>query len=166
VRPRDQPVVAAGDDETRLVDALGDAREAERCGALARLFGIRGARVMLDRLAGQGRQPVPVGGEVVRPAYPGDRAQALLERRGARRVVAAEADARRADALEVDVAPSSRRDGVEDRADRDLVVGPDVELEAGLALAGPVERERRHAALEEDVLPVEELLLRRVEAGD
>jgi hypothetical protein len=75
VRPRDQAVVAAGDDQARLVDALGHAVQAERRRALARLLGRRRARVVLDRLARERRQPVPVGGEVVRPAHAGDRTQ-------------------------------------------------------------------------------------------
>src|SRR5207253_4969707 len=99
--------------------------------------------------------------EVERPADADDRAQTLLVGRGARRVIAAEADPGGADAAEVDVVAS--RQVVEHGRHRPLVARLDVAREPGLPLPRPVERERREAPGEEDVLPAEELLLRRVE---
>ena len=110
----------------------------------ARLLGRGGAGVVLQRLARQRGQAVPVGAHVVRTADPGHRPDPRLERGGARRVVAAHAHADGADAVEVDVVAAGEH--VEHCGDRDLVVGADVEREAGLALARPVHRERRHAA--------------------
>ena len=109
-----------------------------------------------DGLARRLRQRVPAVAEVERTADPGCCSDAFLVRRGPRRVVAAErntGDADRAEAVDL----------VEHGADRTFVIRVDVRVQSGLALSGPVEGEGRKTAVEEDLLPVEELLLRRVE---
>ncbi len=118
---------------------------------------------MHERLARQRRQPRPALAEVIWPADRGDRPDARLEGRGARRVVAAQAHAGRPHAAEVQIAAGGQR--VEHRGDRYLVVRADVGRVSRLALPRPVERERRHPARQEGVLPAEELLLGRVQAG-
>src|ERR687887_98689 len=93
-----------------------------------------------------------------RPVELGDHGSEVeLERRGAGRVVAAEADSAGADG-------SLPRERVERSRDGSLVVGTDVRREAALALARAVEGECGEPAGEEDLFPVEELLLCRVEA--
>ena len=51
----------------------------------ARLVVVHGARVVAERLARRAREPIPALAEVVRPADPGDRAQAGFSGGGARR---------------------------------------------------------------------------------
>ena len=123
---------------------------------------VGGARVVADRVAGRRRHRVPARAEVEGAADADNRAQTLLVGRGTRRVVAAEADAGGADAIEVDVVASCKM--VEHCRHRPLVARLDVAREPRLPLPGTVERERREPPGEEDVLPAEELLLRRVEA--
>src|SRR5205814_4647268 len=77
---------------------------------------------------------------------------APLERRGARRVVAAERDAPDAGAPGIDVA--ARLQPVEHGLHRRFVLRADGEVVLGLALARAVEGERRYAAREETVLVV------------
>ena len=86
---------------------------------------------------------------------------ALLVRRGARRVVAAEAHAPDGDALRVEVV--ALLDPVAHRLRRALVVAADRDVVLGLALPRPVDGERRDAAREERLLVGVQLLLRRVE---
>ncbi len=71
----------------------------------------------------------------------------LLEGRGARRVVAAEAHAPQSDARGVEIAAG--RDEIDHRRDSGLVVAADRKIVFRLALAGPVEHEGRDAAIEE-----------------
>ena len=71
---------------------------------------LRGAMAAhAERLARQLRQAVPASFPVIRPAEREAGLDALLERRGARRVIAAEADAPQADARGVEIARASRR---------------------------------------------------------
>ena len=113
--------------------------------------------MVLERLLRQRRARVPHFAEAEGAADAESGGDPLLEGGRARRVVAAErhaGDADRRVPLQV----------VEQRRQRDFVVRMDVRRVARLALAGAVERERRHSTREEHVLPFEELLLRRVEA--
>src|SRR5205807_9735765 len=105
----------AGDEQQRLLDALGDAAEVELGRLRARLLRIRGARVMLERLPRQRRTGVPDVAEVERAADRRRRSHAGLERGRARRVVAAEADSGQPDGL-------VPLEVVECRADADLVI--------------------------------------------
>ena len=162
--PRDQAVEPAGDEQRGPVEPLEHAVEVERQRPLARIVAVARARLVRERLTRELRQRVPQLAEVERAADPGDGADPRLERRRARCVVAAEADAERADALEVEVLAAV--EPVEHRRDRDLVVGPDRQLVSALALPRAVERERRHAAAQEHLLEREELLLGRVQPGD
>ena len=130
--------------------------------ALAPLVLVARERLGHEGLARLRRPLVPDVAEPVGPAQPHAGLHPGLEGEHAQAVVAAEAHPEQADPVEVEVrAPGS----VEHGGDRDVVVGADRQLVARLALAGTVHRQRGHAALEEDVLEPEELLLRRVEAG-
>ncbi len=106
---------------------------------------------------------VPAFAPVERAAERQAGLDALVEGGGARRVVAAEADARDGDARGVDVAP--RLDEVDHRLDGDLVVAADREVVFGFALARPVEGERGDAAREERLLVGVGLLLAGIEAA-
>src|SRR5258707_15812210 len=85
--------------------------------------------------ARQLRQAVPVSFPVVRPAEREAGLDALLERRRARRVIAAEADAPQADARGVEIAP--RHHGIDHRLHGDLVVAADRKIVFALALPRP-----------------------------
>src|SRR5204862_129795 len=76
---------------------------------LARLLLVGGTGVVLHGLARLLRQARPARAEVERAADPGRRSDPLLVRGGARRVIAAEADARDAYVVEVDVVPAGER---------------------------------------------------------
>src|SRR4029077_3192090 len=89
-------------------------------------------------------------------------ADALLERGGARRVIAAERHAPDPGAGLVDV--RARFEEIENGFHRLLVFRAERETVLGLALAGPVEGEGREAARKEAVLVVVHLFLRRIEA--
>jgi hypothetical protein len=117
-----------------------------------------------DGLAGLLRHRRPALAEVVRAADADRSLDPLFVRGRTRCVVAAETDARHPDPLEIDVVTVRQR--VERRRHRDLVVRVDVRAEPSLALTGFVERQGRHPAREDDVLPTEELLLRRVQTRE
>src|SRR5439155_26031689 len=104
VLPRNDAVELAGDDEDRARDAARDALEREG-GGVALGLGLRGAMAAhAKRLAREIRQPVPRLGKIVWTRERDAGFHARLERRGARRVVAAEAHAPQPDAGRVDVA--------------------------------------------------------------
>src|SRR5665213_2561902 len=86
---------------------------------------------------------------------------ALVEGGGARRVVAAEADAPRANARGVEIAP--RGDVVQHRFHRHFVVAADRKVVLRLALAGTLEHQRRDAAREKRRFVGIGFLLGRVE---
>src|SRR5919199_161616 len=120
--------------------------------------------MVLERLLRERRPLVPDFAEAKRAADADGGLEPAFEGGRAGRVVAAEADAAGAHAVEVEIV--SAREVVERSRNRDLVVRVNVRRVAGLALAGTIKRERRQAATEENVLPLEELLLRRVEPGE
>ena len=120
---------------------LGDAVQRQRGRVLARLVQRLAMAAHAEGLARQFRQAVPGRAEIERPAERDAGLDALVESRRARRVIAAQAHAPHADARRVEIAP--RRDVVDHRLDRHLIVAADGEIVLRLALAGAVEDERR-----------------------
>src|SRR5437588_585252 len=96
------------------------------------------------------RQPVPDLRPVERTRERDAGLEALLVRRGTRRVVAAEANAPDCHFFRIEIV--SLLDPIGHRARRTLVVAADRDLVLGLALPRAVDRERRHAAAEEGLL--------------
>src|SRR4051812_44837514 len=103
VPPRDQPVLAAEDDQQRGGDRRADPLERQRAGDLARLVVVGRAGADLERLPGELRELVPAVAEVERARERHAGADAVAQSGGdPRRVVATEADAPDADAGGVD----------------------------------------------------------------
>src|SRR2546429_5636661 len=103
-----------------------------------------------ERASGEFWQPVPdlrpVEGTRERDAGP----EPLLVGRGTRRVVAAEAHAPDRDSFSIEIIALFYP--IHDCARRALVVAADRDLVLGLALPRAVDRQRRHAAVEEGFL--------------
>src|SRR5260221_5056039 len=116
-----------------------------------------------ERLARELRQTVPDLRPVERAGERDARLEPLLVRRGARRVVAAEAHAPDRDFVGIEIL--ALFDPVHDCACRALVVAADRHLVLGFALPRAVDRERGNAAREERLLVGMQLFLRRIEAG-
>src|SRR6266850_7545033 len=76
--------------------------------------------------------------------------EALLVGRGARRVVAAQAHAPDCNLFRIEIL--ALLDPIHDCARRALIVTADRDLVLGLALPRAVDRQRRHAAVEEGIL--------------
>ena len=120
-------------------------------------------------VVGEGRHAVrgPVPDErpvVIGPPGDDQRPDPRLERGRPGGEVTTQAHAQHAHPVAVDVRPPDQH--IESRGDRCLEVGPDGAGVPRLALPWTVERERGHAAGQEDVLRGEELFLGRVQARD
>src|SRR6185369_6674284 len=156
---RREAVAGAGDDVDRTGDVPRHALERHAQRHLARLLERGALRAHAEGLDVDRRPAL----EAVR-ARIGTREghaslDAAFERRGARRVIAAERYAPDPGALRVDVAP--RLEPVEHRLHGLLVFGTDGEVVLGLALARAVEGERGEPAREEALLVVVHLFLGR-----
>src|SRR5215475_9183564 len=92
------------------------------------------------------RQAVPVAFPVIGPAEREAGLDAFLERRGTRRVIAAQTHAPQSDARSVEI--GTRHHVVDDSFHRDLVVAANAEIVLAFALPRPVEDESRNAACE------------------
>src|SRR5437588_10497396 len=150
VRCGHQTVLASGDDEDRTGDVLRRAFQSQRCGALFGFFLVFRMAARPERLARQFRQPVPDLRPVERTRERDAGLEALLVRRRTRRVVAAEANAPDCHFFRIEIV--SLLDPIDHRARRALVVAADRDLVLGLALPRSVDRQRRHAAVEEGLL--------------
>src|SRR5262249_30139182 len=135
--------------------------ERERRSLAARLVQRRALAAYAERLAREIGHVGEAFAPVERAAEREAGLDALVEGGGARRVVAAEADARDRDARDVEVAP--RLDEVDHRLHGDLVVAADREVVFAFALTRPVEGKRCHAAGEEWCLVGVGLLLAGIE---
>src|SRR5205085_7676445 len=105
VLPRNQPVELAGHHENRTGDVLRNAIERERLRVALRLLMCGAMAANAERLARQLRQGVPISLPVIRTTQRKAGLDAFLERRGARRIVTAEAHAPQSDAGSIEIAP-------------------------------------------------------------
>src|SRR5262245_10441760 len=161
---RDKPVELRANDEHRTRDPPRRFFQRQALPVLPRLgLGLLVAAEP-ECLAGQQRQLAPDLRPVVRSRNRDARLDPRLVGRRARRVVAAEAYAPRADPLAVEV--GAGLEPVDHRAHGRLEIAADRELVLRLALPRSIERERRHAARMERCLVCVHLLLGRVETGD
>src|SRR5882672_12760137 len=114
-----------------------------------------------ERASGELWQPIPDLRPIERARERDAGFEPLLVRRGARRVVAAEAHAPDCNSrIEI----LALLDPVDHRARRALVVAADRDLVLGLALPRAVDRQRRHAAVEEGILIGMQLFLSGVQS--
>ena len=131
-------------------------------GDFGRFLEVRAVRAHAKRFDVDDRPAFERGLALVGAGQRDARLDALLESRGARRVIAAERNAPHADAVLVDV--GARFEIVDHGADGLLILGTDGKIVFGFALSRPVERERRETALQEPVLVIVHFLFRRIEA--
>src|SRR6267143_5383575 len=103
-----------------------------------------------ERASGELWQPDPDLRPVERTRERDAGLEPLLVRRRTRRVVAAEAHAPDCNFSRIEIL--ALLDPVDHRARRALVVAADRDLVLGLALPRAVDRQRRHAAVEEGIL--------------
>src|SRR6267143_1168484 len=150
MRCRHQAVLASGDDEDRAGDVLRRVLQRQFCGVSLGLIFIRGMAAQAEGASGELWQPIPDLRPVERTRERDAGLEALLVGRGARRVVAAEAHAPDRDPFSIEII--ALFDPIHDGARRALVVAADRDLVLGLALPRAVDRQRRHAAVEERVL--------------
>src|SRR5207302_225701 len=108
-------------------------------------------------------QPIPNLRPIERTREGDAGLEALLVRRGARRVVAAEAHAPDCNSFGIEII--ALFDPIHDCARRALVVAADRDLVLRFTLPRTVDRQHRDAAIEERVLVGMQLFLRRIEAG-
>src|SRR6266446_5995829 len=113
--------------------------------------------------SGELRQPIPDLRPIERTRERDAGLEALLVRRGARRIVAAEAHTPDRDSFSIEII--ALFDPIHDCARGALVVAADRDLVLGLALPRAVDRQHRDAAIEESILVGVQLFLRRIEAG-
>src|SRR6266850_597847 len=107
-------------------------------------------------------QPVPDLRPIERTRERDTGFEALLVGRGARRVVAAQAHAPDCNLFRIEIL--ALLDPIDHRARGALVVAADRDLVLGFALPRAVDRQRRHAAVEEGILIGMQLFLGRIEA--
>src|SRR4051812_31031226 len=144
MRRRNEAVLAAGDDEQRAGDLARGFAQRQRGGLALRLGLRRGVAAHAESVPGQLGKRVPDLRPLERTRQRDAGAEPLLERRGARRIVAAEAHAPHGDALRVEVAPFL--DPVHDDGRGALVIAADRNLVFGLALPRAVDGERGDTA--------------------
>src|SRR5712691_1324859 len=163
VRRGHQPVLASGDDEDRAGDVLRRVLQRQFCGIFFCIIFICGMAAQTECASGELWQPVPdlrpVEGTRERDAG----FEALLVRRGARRVVAAQAHTPDRDSFSIEIIALFYP--IHDCARRALVIAADRDLVLRLALPRAVDRQHRDAAIEERVLVGVQLFLGRIEAG-
>src|SRR6267378_2464546 len=162
VRRRHQAVLASGDDEDRAGDVLRRVLQRQFCGISFGFIFIRGMAAQAESASGELWQPVPDLRPVERTRERDAGLEALLVGRGARRVVAAEAHAPDRDSFSIEII--ALFDPIHNCARRALVVAADRDLVLGLALPRAVDRQRRHAAVEEGILIGMQLFLSGVQS--
>src|SRR6266480_954643 len=150
VRRRHQPVLASGDDEDRAGDLPCRVLQRQSCGISFCFIFICGMAAHAKCASRELWQPVPDLRPVERTRERDAGLEALLVRRGTRRVVAAEAHAPDRDSFSIEIIALFYP--IHDCARRALVVAADRDLVLGLALPRAVDRQRRHAAVEEGFL--------------
>src|SRR5574341_144377 len=162
VAVREEAIKLTEDYQHRLFNVGENWAQIQQFSNLTGSVGVLCTRMVDEGLTGNRWQSFPCSTEVVRPTDGDDGFDTLFEGGSAGRVIAAHADAHRADALQVEVRATFQC--IKQSCNGLLIISPDMRRITGLALTGSVKGQRRHAALEEDLLPVEEFLLCGVKA--
>src|SRR6267143_5905675 len=162
VRSRHQAVLAPGDDEDRAGDVLRRVLQRQFCGISLGFIFIRGMAAQAEGASGELRQPIPDLRPIERTRERDAGLEALLVGRGTRRIVAAEAHTPDRDPFSIQII--ALFDPIHDGARGALIVAADRDLVLRFALPRPVDRQQRHAAIEERVLVGMQFFLGRIQA--